>query len=220
MPTSSTPMSHPRALICPHAGYSYCGKTAAYSWKTVDPSQVDRVFLLGPSHHAYLQGCAVSPCTEYATPFGNIPIDKDISAQLTNTGQFATMEISVDEAEHSLEMHLPYLKHILSSANRPWRLVPILVGQITPTQGATYGKILAPFFQDPRTLFVISSDFCHWGRRSVVPPTSSFPVLLSHHRILALLRFLVCNVADSAIRGTTHKMVRSSNPSRNWIEKG
>lgn len=28
-----------------------------------------------------------------------------------------------------------------------------------------YGKIFAPYLADPQTLFVISSDFCHWGQR-------------------------------------------------------
>lgn len=30
---------------------------------------------------------------------------------------------------------------------------------------AAYGGALAPFLSDPRNLFVISSDFCHWGHR-------------------------------------------------------
>lgn len=34
-----------------------------------------RVFILGPSHHYYLRGCALSNCTEYQTPVGNLPID-------------------------------------------------------------------------------------------------------------------------------------------------
>jgi AmmeMemoRadiSam system protein B len=35
-----------------------------------------RVFILGPSHHAYLDGCALSKCTEYATPIGALPLDR------------------------------------------------------------------------------------------------------------------------------------------------
>ena len=30
---------------------------------------------------------------------------------------------------------------------------------------ARYGRLLAPYFDDPSSLFVISSDFCHWGSR-------------------------------------------------------
>lgn len=44
-------------------------------------------------------------------------------------------------------------------------IVPILVGSISPEVEATYGAILAPYLADPQNLFVISSDFCHWGKR-------------------------------------------------------
>ena len=30
---------------------------------------------------------------------------------------------------------------------------------------AQYGAILGPYLDDPANLFVISSDFCHWGKR-------------------------------------------------------
>ncbi len=30
---------------------------------------------------------------------------------------------------------------------------------------ARYGQILAKYADDPKTLFIISSDFCHWGTR-------------------------------------------------------
>lgn len=43
---------------------------------------------------------------------------------------------------------------------------------------AIYGQLLAKYADDPRTLFIVSSDFCHWGTRfnytftdkSKVPP--------------------------------------------------
>lgn len=38
-------------------------------------SSRERVFILGPSHHVYLTGCALSRCTEYATPLGSLPLD-------------------------------------------------------------------------------------------------------------------------------------------------
>lgn len=43
--------------------------------------------------------------------------------------------------------------------------MPILVGSIAPDVEATYGTLLAPYLADPQNLFVISSDFCHWGKR-------------------------------------------------------
>lgn len=44
-------------------------------------------------------------------------------------------------------------------------IIPILVGSLSPDREALYGRLLAPYMADPQTLFVISSDFCHWGQR-------------------------------------------------------
>jgi len=44
-------------------------------------------------------------------------------------------------------------------------IVPVLVGSLSPDKEAMYGRLLAPYLADPANLFVISSDFCHWGQR-------------------------------------------------------
>lgn len=44
-------------------------------------------------------------------------------------------------------------------------IIPILVGSLSPEREALYGRLLAPYMADPQTLFIISSDFCHWGQR-------------------------------------------------------
>ena len=44
-------------------------------------------------------------------------------------------------------------------------IVPILVGAIDEKKEETFGRILAPYRASEDTLFVISSDFCHWGTR-------------------------------------------------------
>lgn len=68
-----------------------------------------RIFLLGPSHHHYLTKAALSKCTHYGTPLGNLTVDRETTAELYKTGLFEWMSQSVDEDEHSLEMHLPYI---------------------------------------------------------------------------------------------------------------
>ncbi|GAB7355822.1 hypothetical protein MBLNU459_g6492t1 [Dothideomycetes sp. NU459] len=132
-------------------------------------SRSKRVFLLGPSHHFYLTKCALTKCAEYETPLGNLKIDRTISSQLYESGQFQWMSQSTDEDEHSLEMHLPYIYKILSrsfanEASFP-TLVPIMVGNTSASAEREFGQILAPYLQDPENAFVISSDFAHWGLR-------------------------------------------------------
>lgn len=97
-----------------HAGYSFSGPAAAYAYKTMPahlPS-IKRVFLLGPSHHFYLDGCALSRCSAYETPIGNLPVDRATTEELYQTGQFEWMSTSVDEDEHSMEMHAPYIRKV------------------------------------------------------------------------------------------------------------
>jgi AmmeMemoRadiSam system protein B len=101
-----------RAIIAPHAGYSYSGPTAAFAYKHIDPTDIDRVFLLGPSHHYSLNNCALTNHTYYQTPLYNIKIDTQISNELHRTGLFSMMNKQQDADEHSLEMHLPYIAKV------------------------------------------------------------------------------------------------------------
>ncbi|CAK8995441.1 Protein MEMO1 (Mediator of ErbB2-driven cell motility 1) (Memo-1), partial [Durusdinium trenchii] len=157
---------HLKAVISPHAGLRYSGSVAAGVFARIDASAVQRVVLIGPSHHAYLEGCAL-PAEEvqaYRTPLGDLPLDTDTLAELRKTKDFSVLPMEVDEAEHSVEMQLPFLALLLQGPKRPpAKLVPMLVGQVDAKAEALYGQRLAPLLQEEGTIFVISSDFCHWG---------------------------------------------------------
>jgi AmmeMemoRadiSam system protein B len=152
-----------KAIIAPHAGYSYCGRTGGWAYKAINPTNIKRVFVLGPSHHASLGGCALSSMTHYETPLGNLTLDAAVIKELADTGSFEFMSKKVDEDEHSLEMHLPYIAKVMQGHN--FQLVPILVGALSTSSEAFYGNLLSKYLLDPVNLFVISSDFCHWGKR-------------------------------------------------------
>ncbi|ORZ02906.1 MEMO1 family [Syncephalastrum racemosum] len=162
---SSSAIPNARAIIAPHAGYRFSGPTAAFAYKLIDTTPFERVFILGPSHHVYLQACALSRCETYETPLGDLTLDREVINQLYETKQFQWMSLSTDEKEHSIEMHLPYTAKIFQSKLKDIKIVPILVGSIEDTQEKSYGELLAPYLNDPKNLFIISSDFCHWGLR-------------------------------------------------------
>lgn len=44
-------------------------------------------------------------------------------------------------------------------------VTPILVGNTSASSEASYGRLLAPYLADSTSLFIISSDFAHWGTR-------------------------------------------------------
>ncbi|KAK2767685.1 hypothetical protein FQN54_003843 [Arachnomyces sp. PD_36] len=173
----SLPVPGARVIIGPHAGYSYSGPCAAFAYKSLDLSNAKRIFLIGPSHHHHLSTLALPRLTSYETPLSTdpLPLDTDLISKLLNDTttpvRFTTMSPSVDEAEHSLELHLPYIHHMLrrkfpstpTSSYPP--LVPIMVGSTSPSTERAFGEILAPYLADPSNAFIISSDFCHWGSR-------------------------------------------------------
>jgi len=159
-----------RAIIAPHAGYTYSGPTAAFAYKCIDPTDIDRVFLLGPSHHYSLNTCALTNHAQYETPLYNIKIDTQISTELYKTGLFSMMNKQQDSDEHSLEMHLPYIAKVFEKKRKDFQLIPILVGSLDSSKLEKYGQLLAPYLCDSKNLFVISSDFCHWGRRFSYTP--------------------------------------------------
>ncbi|XP_053402086.1 protein MEMO1-like [Mercenaria mercenaria] len=154
-----------RALIAPHAGYYYCGSCGAHAYKQMDPAKIKRVFILGPSHHVRVSGCALTATEKYRTPFYDLIVDAKINSELNGAGPFEVMSIDTDEDEHSIEMQLPYIAKAMESRKGNFTVVPVLVGSLTPEKEQMYGMIFAKYLADPENFFVISSDFCHWGQR-------------------------------------------------------
>jgi len=151
------------AVISPHAGYTYSGQSAAYAYKNMDKSKIKKVFILGPAHHEHLTKCGLSLMDEYATPMGNIPLDRKIITELYDTGSFEWIQKSVDEDEHSIEMQLPFIYNMMEGVT--FSIVPVLVGAVSKDSESHFGSIFSKYFDDPSNFFVISSDFCHWGKR-------------------------------------------------------
>src|SRR5262249_13890220 len=65
-----------RAIIVPHAGYRYCGKTAGAAFARVDRKRWRRAAVVAPSHYHTFTGAAVFPGAGFATPLGVVRIDR------------------------------------------------------------------------------------------------------------------------------------------------
>lgn len=166
-----------KAIIVPHAGYRFSGFTAAHAYKSINPGNFSRVFVIGPSHHQYFEGCALPEphLVSYSTPLGEMKLDQVVLNDLRSQQEasFKVFSKANDEEEHSIEMQLPFLKFVFES--RPdAMLVPIYVGSLVHNEDRILGRVLSKYFDDPGSLFIISSDFCHWGYRFRFTP-KSFP---------------------------------------------
>ena len=125
-----------RALIGPHAGYSYCAHVLAHAYAGVEAGRVRRAFVLGPSHHVYSKEATISGVEACATPLGALAVDDPTRAALLATSAFgaATTPLAVDEAEHSLELHLPFLASALGARPGIPASIPI-IPIVLPAQG-------------------------------------------------------------------------------------
>lgn len=166
------PIPGARWIISPHAGYRYCGKTMAYAYASMDLDKdtLERVFILGPSHHAYFEDVVyLSGCDRLETPLGTLSVDSELINELMlRSSRFQKMRLDIDENEHSLEMQFSMLAQTLKNRGidlEAIKLVPIMVGFSTTEGEKDVARILKPYLFDRSSAVVVSSDFCHWGTR-------------------------------------------------------
>ncbi|KAH3732008.1 protein MEMO1 [Pelomyxa schiedti] len=155
----------PRGFICPHAGYRYSGLPAAHAYRSLEAAVTvnssPNIFVLGPSHHAPFHGCRLTQYESLETPLGSLPVNRQIVSELAESRMMSYLDSFVDDEEHSLEMQFPFIARKAPSA----KVIPIMVGSISEDEEAQFGALLSRYVENPQNLFVISSDFCHWGRR-------------------------------------------------------
>jgi len=155
VPADATGLT-PKALIVPHAGYLYSGPVAGRGYATLGASRdrIERVVLLGPAHTVPLRGLATTSADEWVTPLGAVSIDT-----AARQAVLALPHVAVDDrahaAEHSLEVHLPFLQRTL----RWFSLLPLVVGHADEETVAT---VLDTVWGGPETLIVVSTDLSHY----------------------------------------------------------
>lgn len=152
----------PRAIISPHAGFSYSGQTAAYAYIALQEAIVARnkqkndhkltIVVLHPSHHhVYLDSCAVSSVDVIETPIGSLNVDSSLREEILEvSSMFQSMNRCVDEEEHSGEMQYPFIAKVIhdckcqSVSIEDIQVLPIMVGALSRGKEDIYGKLLAP----------------------------------------------------------------------------
>jgi hypothetical protein len=142
-----------KALILPHAGYVYSGRTAAHAAWVLNSGQFETVILLGPDHRVGFACCAVSDVAAYQTPMGKVPLAVEAVRLREQPDLFRPVAAS-DESEHCLEVVLPFLQHLLGS----FRMIPVVCG---PCDAGKIAASLDPLL-NAETLIVVSSDLSHY----------------------------------------------------------
>ena len=153
------PPGKPVALVVPHAGWAYSGAVAAAAFRLLPREAFARVVVVAPSHHGAFGGYALDDASAYATPLGEVPLDRAAVEGLKKAG-LARIVSGVTGPEHAVEIELPFLQAALGR----FSLVPVLVGRVDAADEAAFAERLAKL-DDGKTLFVFSSDLTHYGPR-------------------------------------------------------
>jgi len=153
----------PIMLIAPHAGYAYSGLTAAYAYKQLSGQDYETVVVISPSHTVFFQGASVYDGEAYETPFGPVPIDTELSQKIAsiNPSVFLSTKGHTgggNRGEHSLEVHLPFLQHVLGK----FKLVAIVMGEQEESNCRALGEVLASALSGTSSLMVASTDLSHF----------------------------------------------------------
>ena len=158
------------AVIVPHAGYYFSGNVAAAAYMTIPTDKkYKRIFLLGPSHHEWLDGASVNTEFDYySTPLGNVKVDVETAKQLIEKDSVFSYRPKAHDREHCLEVQLPFLQRRFKEVPA---IVPIIISTNDYRKLTRIADVLKPYLTEERSaegrlqgknLFVISSDFSHY----------------------------------------------------------
>ena len=148
------------ALIVPHAGYYFSGNVAAAAYMSLPKDKTyKRIFLLGPSHHEWLDGASVNSETDYyATPLGQVKVDRETAQALIAADSSFFYRPEAHDREHCLEVQLPFLQRRFEEVSP---IVPIIISTNDFRKLKRLSETLKPYFTD-ENLFIVSSDFSHY----------------------------------------------------------
>ena len=157
-----------KAVIVPHAGFSYSGPCAAWAYKEIAESEFPQTFvLLGSTHTSSKSGISLE---DWKTPFEVVKTDKDLAIEIKDN-----TDLEIDEGthmnEHSIEVQLPFLQFVNKDKLSNLRIVAIAV-----SNDIDYKKLandLNKVIKNKNIIFIVSSDFTHYGPNYGYVPFSS-----------------------------------------------
>ena len=155
-----SPPTEPRgiALLVPHAGYMYSGRVAGETYTAV--RLAGRAVVLCPNHTGMGEAIALNDEGYWETPLGQIPIDASLARGVLAACPESRVDGAAHAREHSLEVQLPFLQHLVGNLT----FVPICVGTLNLRTLLGLGRAVAEAVGQAGgdVLLIISSDMSHY----------------------------------------------------------
>ncbi len=183
-------------LVVPHAGYMYSGPVAAHSYAVLAEDGLRASYVvLGPNHTGMGAPLAITR-HDFDTPLGVVRIDADLLKALSRPP--LEDDALAHRHEHSIEVQLPFLKHLQSEV----AFVPVCMGFQEYDIAAEVGELVAEAVRDRDALVIASSDFTHAGPQyGQMPPRGmSAPAWAKEQDAKAIERILALDPKGFADR--------------------
>ncbi|MCD4671203.1 MAG: AmmeMemoRadiSam system protein B [Anaerolineaceae bacterium] len=183
------------AVIVPHAGYRYSGRTAGYAFHSMMGLSPELVVVVSPLHGYHPADVLTTRHRAYGTPLGTIKVGQDALRGLkaayknANGEDLATL---ANDDEHSLEIELPFLQRALAG---DFQLLPVMVRSVSPAVLLELGRSLASVAKGKKTLLVASTDLSHFYPEKIANE-------LDREMLAQIEAFSPDGVLDAERRGT------------------
>jgi AmmeMemoRadiSam system protein B len=144
-----------KAMVVPHAGYTYSGPVAAHAYAALAKDGFPESFVvLGPNHNAFGSPVAMTD-EDFETPLGRIDIDQDIAGKL---GRLVADDPLAHRYEHSIEVQLPFIQFFNPNA----KFVPIAMAAQDYETAREVAEELIRACEGKDVVFIASTDFSHY----------------------------------------------------------
>ncbi|MHA2610071.1 MAG: AmmeMemoRadiSam system protein B [bacterium JZ-2024 1] len=147
-----------RMVILPHAGYIYSGRVAFQVLQKIEiPS---RFLVFGPNHTGIGKSFAIFPGSSWATPFGSVSVDAQLSDIIVQKVHHAQLDSSAHREEHSVEVEVNLLHFFNPNGKLIAGVVSLMPYSELEKIGDELGEVLKPYADS--LLLVASSDMSHY----------------------------------------------------------
>jgi hypothetical protein len=146
--------------LVPHAGWVCSGAVAAKVFRALASSRTPEVIVLFGGVHRYRgREAAMFGSGRWETPLGPVEVDSRLAERILGHTNLIVDDPYAHEDEHSLEVQMPFIKHLFPQA----KVVPLMVPVVKTAHevGEAVGRTVTAYGYD--ALIVGTTDLTHYG---------------------------------------------------------
>jgi len=153
------PAGKAAGFLVPHAGYAYSGTAAGKAFAPFKDVRFDTLVIMATGHTMALPKGALLAEGAFETPLGLVEIDAAFCAELLKEKKLFENLPRAHEAEHAIEVQLPFLQVLKGGAVK---IVPLLFNSPDADLLEEAGRAIGRAMKGRKALFCVSSDLSHY----------------------------------------------------------